>query len=106
MRRALFTAALPYDQQLYEVYSFLSLAQAATGQEPAWDPERPFLPLAPAALEFARRALWRSGFVHVPDRFLPQPVAVFGGDPRHAGSTGGFPLLDLWWLTPGDWDVF
>jgi len=53
-----------------------------------------------------RRALWRAGLVHVPDRLLPQPVAVFGGDPRQPGSTGGFPLLDGWWLTSGDWDVF
>lgn len=53
-----------------------------------------------------RRALWCAGFVHVPDFFLPQPVTVFGGDPRQPGSTGGLPLLDGWQLTPGDWDVF
>jgi hypothetical protein len=54
----------------------------------------------------ARRALWRAGLAHVPDRFLPQPVAVFGGAPGVRGSTAGLPLLDRWMLTPGDWDVF
>ncbi len=54
----------------------------------------------------SRRALWRAGLIHVPDRFLPQPVAVLGGDPHEQGSTGGFPLLGSWALTPCDWDVF
>jgi hypothetical protein len=54
----------------------------------------------------SRRALWRAGLVHVPDRLLPQPVAVFGGDPHERGSTGGFPMLDGWSLTACDWDVF
>lgn len=54
----------------------------------------------------ARRALLRAGLVHVPDRVLPQAVAVFGGEPARAGSTGGLPLLHEWELTPCDWDVF
>jgi hypothetical protein len=54
----------------------------------------------------ARRMFWRSGFVSVPERFLPQPIAVFGGEPGVPGSTAGLPRLDRWRLTPGDWDVF
>jgi hypothetical protein len=54
----------------------------------------------------SRRALWRAGLVHVPDRFLPQPIVVFGGAPGQKHSTGGFPLLAGWSITPGDWDVF
>ena len=54
----------------------------------------------------SRRALWRAGLIHVPDRLLPQPVAVLGGDPQQRGSTGGFPPLNQWALTPCDWDVF
>jgi len=54
----------------------------------------------------SRRALWRAGLVHVPDRFLPQPIVVFGGAPGQQHSTGGFPLLGGWSITPGDWDVF
>lgn len=54
----------------------------------------------------ARRAFWRAGLVHVPDRFLPQPVAVFGGAPGQRGPTAGVPTLDRWLLTPSDWDVF
>lgn len=52
------------------------------------------------------RALWRAGLVHVPTRFLPQPVAVLGGDPQQRGSAGGLPPVDQWTLTPRDWDVF
>jgi len=52
------------------------------------------------------RSLWRAGLIPVPNRLLPQPVAVFGGDPQQRGSTGGFPLLNQWALTPCDWDVF
>jgi GNAT superfamily N-acetyltransferase len=54
----------------------------------------------------ARRAFWNAGFVRVPDRFLPQPIAVFGGAPGVRGATAGLPMLDRWRLTPGDWDVF
>lgn len=54
----------------------------------------------------ARQALWRAGLVRVPERLLPQPVAVFGGAPDDVGSTAGLPLLDRWLLTPCDWDVF
>jgi hypothetical protein len=54
----------------------------------------------------AHHAFWRSGFVRVPDRFLPQPIAVFGGEPGARGATAGLPMLDHWCLTPGDWDVF
>ncbi len=54
----------------------------------------------------SRRALLRAGLVHVPDRLLPQPVAVFGGEPARPGSTSGLPLLHQWELTPCDWDVF
>jgi hypothetical protein len=54
----------------------------------------------------SRRALLRSGLLPVPDRALPQPVAVFGGAPGQRGSTAGLPPLDGWCLTPCDWDVF
>ncbi len=54
----------------------------------------------------ARRAFWRAGFVPIPERFLPQPIAVFGGEPGVPGGTGGLPSLGRWCLTPGDWDVF
>lgn len=56
-RRFLFTVAVPYDQELYEVHSFLHLARAATGTLPPWDPEIPFFPLPAEALAFARQVL-------------------------------------------------
>lgn len=56
-RRRLLTDSLPYDQDLYEVHSFLTLARAATGQAPDWDPEQPFYPIGPEAREFAAAAL-------------------------------------------------
>jgi hypothetical protein len=54
----------------------------------------------------SHHAFWRAGFVQVPDRFLPQPIAVFGGAPAVRASTAGLPALGRWRLTPGDWDVF
>jgi hypothetical protein len=54
----------------------------------------------------SRRALARAGLVRVPDRFLPQPVAVFGDVPGTRGSDAGLPPLADWCLTPCDWDVF
>jgi hypothetical protein len=54
----------------------------------------------------ATAARWRAGLVRVPDRVLPQPIAVFGGAPGVAGDAGGLPPLDRWYMTPGDWDVF
>jgi hypothetical protein len=54
----------------------------------------------------SRLALWRAGLIHVPTRLLPQPVEVLGGSTYTPQSTAGFPLLDQWTLTPGDWDVF
>ncbi len=56
-RARLFTATVPYDQSLYEVYSFLELAGAATGRVPSWSPERPFFPVSQQALEFTDRVL-------------------------------------------------
>ena len=55
------------------------------------------------------RALLAAGMAPVPQRFLPQPVAVIGGPmqaDRPADSwlrTGG---LSEWHVTPYDWDVF
>jgi lipopolysaccharide heptosyltransferase II len=57
VRRRLLTDALPYDQSVYEARSFLELARRATGREPRWDPEQPFLPLDPEAVRFAAQAL-------------------------------------------------
>lgn len=57
VRRRLLTEVRPYDQAIYEVRSFLDLARQATGREPSWDPDKPFLPLAPEALRFADEAL-------------------------------------------------
>lgn len=57
VRRLLLTDALPYDQSVYEARSFLELARRATGREPRWDPEQPFLPLDPEAERFAAQAL-------------------------------------------------
>ncbi len=57
VRRLLLTDALPYDQSVYEARSFLELARRATGREPRWDPEQPFLPLDPEAVRFAAQAL-------------------------------------------------
>lgn len=54
----------------------------------------------------SRRALLRAGLVLVPNRALPQPVAVFGGATGRPGSTAGLPPVGDWCLTPGDWDVF
>ncbi len=56
-RRRLLTQSLPYSQELYEVHSFLSLAQAATGRAPNWDPERPFYPVSAEGLAFATETL-------------------------------------------------
>ncbi|MCU0230159.1 MAG: glycosyltransferase family 9 protein [Acidobacteria bacterium] len=57
VRRLLLTDALPYDQSIYEARSFLELARCATGLEPHWDPEQPFLPLDEEAVRFAEAAL-------------------------------------------------
>ncbi len=57
VRRLLLTDALPYDQSVYEARSFLELARRATGREPRWDPEQPFLPLDPEAVRFAAQTL-------------------------------------------------
>ncbi|MBP1612361.1 MAG: glycosyl transferase family 9, partial [Acidobacteria bacterium] len=57
VRRRLLTDPLPYDQSIYEARSFLELARRATGREPHWDPEQPFLPLDPDAVRFADEAL-------------------------------------------------
>lgn len=56
-RRGLLTHSVPYDQELYEVFSFLQLAETATGEKHQWDPEIPFYPLPEPALVFARQAL-------------------------------------------------
>jgi lipopolysaccharide heptosyltransferase II len=57
VRRELFTLDVPYDHDTYEVESFLDLARAATGREPAWDPDRAFFPLAAEAPSIAGRLL-------------------------------------------------
>jgi lipopolysaccharide heptosyltransferase II len=57
VRRRLLTDPLPYDQSIYEARSFLELARRATGREPHWDPERPFLPLDADAVRFAEGVL-------------------------------------------------
>jgi len=57
VRRLLLTDPLPYDQSIYEARSFLELARRATGRDPHWDPEQPFLPLDPDAARFADEAL-------------------------------------------------
>lgn len=54
----------------------------------------------------SRAALARSGLIRVPDRFLPQPVAVFGGPPPRVGNPHLPAQLGRWHLTPCDWDVF
>ncbi len=57
VRRRLLTDPIPYDQSIYEARSFLELARRATGREPHWDPEQPFLPLDAEAIRFAEQAL-------------------------------------------------
>ncbi|MBP7145901.1 MAG: glycosyltransferase family 9 protein [Acidobacteria bacterium] len=57
VRRRMLTDELPYDQEVYEVYSFLELARVATGREPEWDPQKPFYPLNAQALDYAGRVL-------------------------------------------------
>ena len=53
-----------------------------------------------------QRALAGAGLLPVPERILPQPVAVFGGPPPGVNDAPHLPALDRWRLTPGDWDVF
>jgi lipopolysaccharide heptosyltransferase II len=56
-RRKLLTGAVDYDESVYEVHSFLDLAETATGRRAAWDPNAPFYPLSEAARARARQWL-------------------------------------------------
>ena len=124
-RRRLLTTAVPYSQETYEARSFLDLARAATGAEPAWDPEAPFFPLRDEERAFAARTLAPLGdrplvVVHpgasIPERRWPAErygfvaagladdgaaIAIVGGaSDRAAGRTiaaalGGRPHVDL-----------
>lgn len=57
LRRQMFTETVPYDQDLYEVYSFLRLAGVLTGREHPWDPDEPFYPQSDEGARFAEQAL-------------------------------------------------
>jgi ADP-heptose:LPS heptosyltransferase len=53
-RGGLFTHRVHYDDQTYEVFSFLDLARAVSGQEFGFDQEAPFFPVRDTLLEKAR----------------------------------------------------
>ncbi|RMG44195.1 MAG: glycosyltransferase family 9 protein [Acidobacteria bacterium] len=57
IRRRLLTTGVPYDQELYEVYSFLELAERATGEPAPFDPDSPFLVPDAASARFAEERL-------------------------------------------------
>lgn len=44
-RRRLLTESVDYDETVYEVYSFLDLAERATGRAADWDADAPFYPV-------------------------------------------------------------
>jgi lipopolysaccharide heptosyltransferase II len=54
-RGGLYTHPVPYDDERYEVRSFLDLARAVTGEDAPFDPEAPFFPLRDALLDDVRR---------------------------------------------------
>lgn len=56
-RRRFCTHSVPHSEDDYEAVSFLRLAGSVTGTLPAFDTERPFLPVGTAARKFARHAL-------------------------------------------------
>jgi ADP-heptose:LPS heptosyltransferase len=55
------THPVPHAEDVYEALSFLRLAEAVTGQRPAFDAERPFITVSGAALAWADEALHTAG---------------------------------------------
>ncbi len=56
-RRRFLSELVPYSQEVYEARAFLDLAQAATGREVRFDPDRPFFLLPEEAVEYAEQTL-------------------------------------------------
>ena len=50
--------------------------------------------------------LWQSGLIRVPQRLLPQPVVVIGGQINGISEQPCLPEFSKWQTTPFDWDVF
>lgn len=54
-RGGLFTHRVHYDDQTYEVFSFLDLSRAVTGRSATFDPDAPFFPVREDLLERAKQ---------------------------------------------------
>ena len=52
------------------------------------------------------RSLWKTGFIHVPNFFLPHPIWIVGGPVSSSSKDAELPKLNSWHFTPYDWDVF